>query len=114
LSWIFFRAHSVADAWYVLTHLLSGLPRDLHTAFSKEWIQHTILLDQSWREAVVAAAGLLACLVVSMVKRKGSADVSDFLKNKSLPARWALYYALICTLVLFAVYEKGAFIYYQF
>jgi D-alanyl-lipoteichoic acid acyltransferase DltB (MBOAT superfamily) len=114
LSWIFFRAESVSDAWYVLTHLVDGLPLDLHAVTSKQWIQHNILLDQSWREAAVVCLTLMLCVVISIVKRKSTSDVLEFLRTKTLTARWALYYALLCALILFAVYEKGSFIYYQF
>jgi len=113
-SWIFFRATTLSDAAYIISNQFAWSSPAAMGIATGEWVKHNLFLDQSWREVMVAVAGLSVCTVVAVVKNKWSTDVTRFLGSQSLMARWALYYALLFALIVFSVNEKGTFIYYKF
>lgn len=111
LTWIFFRAGSLSDGWYVLSHLWVSSGQ----SESSEYILRNIFLGQSSREFFVIITLLIFTGIISfVVQRTGKRNLVDFLESRSLPFRWAVYYVLIFSTMIFAVYGNGAFIYYKF
>jgi alginate O-acetyltransferase complex protein AlgI len=99
--WIYFRSNSLTDAWYVTTHLFSGLNMSAINAMGVE--RHT------WG---VSLAMLALMLLVEWLTR-----------IKTLPVWWnttgrvprVIFLNLILTLILFfGVFEHRTFIYFQF
>jgi len=110
LAWIFFRAGSLSDGWYVLMHLVS--PFQLTSA---EYIHRNIFLGQSSREFfVVINLLVLSALISYIVQRSGKRDLGSFLKDRSLFFRWGIYYMLVFSIVVFTIYGNSGFIYYKF
>jgi len=111
-AWIFFRAASLSDAWYVISHLIVSVG-DKQT--SADYISRNIFLRQSSREFVVIILLLVLTSTISfVVKRTGKRDFCGLLESRSLPYRWSLYYLLVFSIVVFAVYGNSGFIYYRF
>jgi len=114
-AWIFFRAKNLDDALYIVTHLLPLNASDKSFDTFTHFIEHNIFLKQSSREFCVALLCLGFIGIVSFVAhRNGNHDFSSFWVSRSLPVRWILYYALVFSIIFFAVYESNTFIYYQF
>ena len=108
-AWIFFRANSLNDAWYIVNHLFS-LPADLSldSLTSPFDTNHLLALTD-----FMAVWGLLSLLLLLdwMDSRWG---LLNLFSRRHIVLRWAIYY----TLVLAILYAYGAapqeFIYFQF
>jgi alginate O-acetyltransferase complex protein AlgI len=100
-AWIVFRAKNMGDAFYVFTHLTT------------KWDFHSIATEQFLlRQFPVAVA---AILVLEFGQLWGRAvSVPSFVGRLQTPARWALYASLVMAVVMFGVYRKTQFIYFQF
>jgi D-alanyl-lipoteichoic acid acyltransferase DltB (MBOAT superfamily) len=102
LSWVFFRAKSVGDAWLVLTRIgeqLAELPE--------------LLASYPFGSAQITGAMLVVLLVVieffderrSIFARLAAAPVA---------LRWGAWYAVLAALVLLGRWQAQEFIYMQF
>jgi len=98
-GWIFFRARSLADALYIITHSFQGVSASFNTAFNSEELAIAIL-----------SIGFLET-IHAMQRRQG---VRAWLSTKPWYYRWAIYYAMATALFLFAQSDAQPFIYFQF
>jgi hypothetical protein len=112
-AWIFFRAERLGDALYVVSHLPSGLTAA--ALLSPASWSHSLLLDQSWREAALVLAGLGVMTLAGAARSRYGLDSPEvFLQRSPAWARWMAYYAIGFALVIFPAPAARAFIYYQF
>lgn len=101
-SWIFFRANSLSDAFYIITHLFSGF-----LSAYNYLIQISILKD--------ILLGLFAVLfmeIIHIIQEKIS--ITQLINNKHMAIRWAIYFIMIFGILLFGVFKEMSFIYFQF
>ena len=97
-TWIFFRANSMSDALYVLSHLfddLAGLSRRGRFAFDGFILLFLLFME-----------------FVHYVHR--TRGLSNLFADRPALERWSLYYALVMITVLFGSYSQQRFIYFQF
>lgn len=100
VAWIFFRATSLADAWYILTHLFAGFT----------W-QAPDRIGLGATTALVVLCSIALMELYEWLRQRGVFQIS------LLPwwSRWACYYALVLLIVLFGVlHSQAQFIYFQF
>jgi alginate O-acetyltransferase complex protein AlgI len=110
LAWIPFRASNFGDAWYVFTHLFSGIGNwfDLGAA------------SIQFRGIGLNLVELLYCIVFASVVViydiiDGHRNVWELLKASPRPIRWAVCYALLILVLFFGPYNQAQnFIYFQF
>jgi alginate O-acetyltransferase complex protein AlgI len=101
VAWIVFRAKNMSDAVYVLTHLASG------------WDFHNIATDQFWlRQLPIAVAAILVLEIGQLWHR--AAPIPQLVGRLPITARWALYAGFVLLVLMFGVYRKTQFIYFQF
>ncbi len=105
-GWIFFRADSLADAWYVLTHCLSGLRWDLGSGLSGLQFK-----DVRMGDVALGGAGILALEAAQWV---GAHPGFKERFGRQPALRWGAYCAGLFIMALFGVYEHVNFIYFQF
>lgn len=99
-AWIFFRANTLSDAYYISTHLLS---------FDASHLGQLGLSREDW--LVV----LLAIVVMEIVHLKQRhRGIREQLAYKPAWIRWAAYYALMLACLIFGVFTASQFIYFQF
>jgi len=101
LAWIVFRAENLNDAVYVVTHLLSG------------WNFQEIKTPQFLLRQLPVAVGAIIALEVGQLWW-ARATLPSALARVGLPGRWALYAAFVMLVVMFGVFRKTQFIYFQF
>jgi alginate O-acetyltransferase complex protein AlgI len=120
-AWIFFRANSLSDATYIITHLFSGydpntlglileqLKATLGTNF-----QLKILLPNLTPAQIlfIVAVEVLFLELVQLFQRRLS--LIQVVAAKPLLVRWSVYYVMIFFILLFGVFEQSKFIYFQF
>lgn len=101
VSWIFFRADNIQDAWLLLRRLF------VFTDFR-------LTLPVFGRyELLLAFGSILILETVHLLERRVS--LGDLVGRLPSAARWTLYYAFTMAILLFGVInQKQAFIYFQF
>jgi len=97
-AWIVFRAGSLGDAWYIATHLMQNWD------FQQVKTEHFLM-----RQMPVA----LAAIAVLEIGQLWTVPV---IRLGQLPrlTRWAAYASFCLLVVMFGVYQKTQFIYFQF
>src|SRR6266481_3093969 len=101
VAWILFRAKNMGDAAYIFTHLATG------------WDFQSIATEQFLlRQIPVAFAAILALEIGQLWNR--AVSVPSIVGKLPVVARWALYASFVMMVVMFGVYNKMQFIYFQF
>ena len=113
-AWIFFRADSISDAWYVVTHLFSGLahPR----AYVVEGIQ---AFRGSGMTTGLGLGGLIQALVCIFVLvgydfLALKQDVWGRLGRLAKPIHYGLYFVLLFVILYSRQLGEYEFVYFQF
>ncbi|HEU0124439.1 MAG TPA: MBOAT family O-acyltransferase [Bryobacteraceae bacterium] len=101
LAWIIFRAQTLQDAAYVVTHLANGWD------FSAIATPHFLL-----RQMPVAIAAIAALELGQSWQRASS--FTNVIRQWPMPVRWTAYAAFVMAVMLFGVYRGTEFIYFQF
>jgi alginate O-acetyltransferase complex protein AlgI len=101
LAWIIFRANTLQDAWYILSH------------FYKNWDISAISTPQFLLRQLPVALIAVATLECVQWFRRHPEVTSNF-PPLPMPARWLAYIAAILLILLFGVFRSNQFIYFQF
>jgi hypothetical protein len=96
---VFFRAGSMKDAWYILTH------------FPGTNVVQLPLIYNFQELGMMLGVVILITVVNIIQERRGS--IRQMIKTKPLMVRWVLYYLLIITILL-GMQKTSQFIYFQF
>jgi alginate O-acetyltransferase complex protein AlgI len=101
VGWVVFRATSLGDAGYILSHFWRG------------WDFHSIITEQFLlRQMPVAAGGILLLEMVQLLN--GRVRVADAIAQAPLVPRWAFCLSFVFLVLMFGVFRNAAFIYFQF
>ncbi|MBN2414016.1 MBOAT family protein [candidate division KSB1 bacterium] len=99
-SWIFFRARSVSEAIYIISHIFSDLPHmnlsDLYNTFFSK----------------IALLAIVCMETINFIQRKTS--IRDWINGQPIIIRWSLYYSILIVIYLFGQFKEQKFIYFQF
>jgi alginate O-acetyltransferase complex protein AlgI len=101
-GWIFFRAHSIGDAFYIVTHLFANL--SFRGAFSN--------LGMDGFNVALSVLVILFMEFIHLLQRHR--QMRSFLSAKPWYVRWAVYYALVMAILFFGKMGEQSFIYFQF
>jgi hypothetical protein len=114
LGWVFFRAPSLGDAWYVLTHLGAGLGGQLAALAAREPValRDVLFLGFASSKLVLATAAVSALLAVERLQAGG--PMRARLAMAAAPLRWAAYACAVLTIMTLGVFQSARFIYFQF
>ncbi len=102
IGWVFFRARSLHDAQYILTHSFQGVRNSISTfgtVFNTE-------------DLAIALFCILFLEVIHAFQRRRG--VRLWIAGKPWYYRWSIYYAMATALILFAQSDAQPFIYFQF
>lgn len=113
-GYIFFRAETISDAFYIVTHLFAGWGNVAARFHDPEVWSYPVFLGQPREEFLIALISILAMESVHVIQRRGS--IREKLSGKPTWLRWSLYHALVVSIFLFGKIFSGAreFIYFQF
>jgi alginate O-acetyltransferase complex protein AlgI len=100
LSWVFFRAESLSDALYVVTHLWTGISGT-----------RALLFETGTYNLLVVALGAAVVIWIDMIGR--TPRIAAILEQP-VWFRWPAYYALASAILLLGADTRAAFIYFQF
>ncbi|WP_414661881.1 MBOAT family O-acyltransferase [Horticoccus sp. 23ND18S-11] len=101
LAWVPFRANTLSEAGYILTHLAS------------DW-DFTAVKTQNFhlKQFAPAVCGVVLLEILQLLNRQGRLRPS--LRSLAPPLQWMVYIGFILTIILFGVYSSHSFIYFQF
>lgn len=104
LAWVFFRANSVSDAFYVITHLFSG----------GSFAEALAFMGMSTMSVIKIAVIIIALTVYDFYGRK--TDVIKKFRELKLPIRWIVYIASAVVVIAVKVHNgaDASFIYFKF
>ena len=110
IAWIFFRADSISDAFFIVTHLHNGVILHFANAWKKMTVDMLITTFGLWK--------LLAAILVLMIYDYFSLkhDIPKEMSRWKLPLRWLIYVGLT-TLIIINKLHGGTtqqFIYFNF
>lgn len=112
-AWIFFRANTLADAGYIVRHLLDGVGTLGMDVRSLAFIKMNVLMRRDKWDFVIAMLALGVLFAVHVAQRKGS--VRELLAHRGAWLRWGLSYAVVIAVLFFGAFnESQQFIYFQF
>jgi len=120
-AWIFFRAHSLSDALYISGNIFTGLGPflgSIYTGLLRGDLLHSVILPEvralgySGYEFSVAIGSIAFLETVHVLQRHGG--IRHMLAGRPLILRWALYYALVGSIVIFGKFGFEEFIYFRF
>jgi D-alanyl-lipoteichoic acid acyltransferase DltB (MBOAT superfamily) len=106
---IIFRAKSLSDALYAITHLGTGLSSRAGIKMSFERL-YSLGLDRYGLLIAVLSIAIME-LIYGIEKQS---QMRQMFSGKPVWVRWPLYYLLILFLIFFGEYNDHAFIYFQF
>src|SRR6202007_2397242 len=109
VAWIFFRANSVGQAWYILSHLTQGLAMKILHHQDKAY-QFDLRLGRS--NFIVSVLAIMTMECLHLIQRHRG--IRHMLAEKPIWLRWTVYYVLIFGILLFGVFDQHSFIYFQF
>ena len=109
-AWIFFRANSVSDAFFIIKHSITGLSANFSTLYHHTHMKLDLGLPRS--EILIGLAAVLLMEIIHIMQYRF--HIRDWIRSKPAYVRWGIYYAAIIIIVYYGVYEKRQFIYFQF
>lgn len=101
VAWIVFRSKNMDDAVYVFTHLASG------------WNFREIGTEQFLMRQMPVALIAIAVMETGQLLQ-GRVAVHSLLRDSPLIVRWGLYASFVMGVLMFGIYQKAQFIYFQF
>lgn len=108
-AWVFFRANSVSNAFYIIKHSITGLYDNL---FNLYYLPLSSTLGISKQELFIGIAAILLMEIIHIMQNKYI--IRDWINEKPVYIRWGIYYLFFFIIVFIGVYEKRQFIYFQF
>ena len=102
-AWIFFRANSISDALYIVTHLFAWNGLNYRQFSSYQFFQY---------ELSIVALAIALMEMIHLFQQWGS--VRQLISQRPIWVRWAIYYTLIFLILIFGEFGTKEFIYFQF
>jgi alginate O-acetyltransferase complex protein AlgI len=118
-AWIFFRANSLAEGWYVASHLFTGLdalPRLLSCAgchVAGQGLLKTITFDLPLANFPMAAIGVLVLMAVELPRDLANTRMGHAFQ-KYTPLRWLVYVLLALSIMALGTNGQASFVYFKF
>ena len=107
LAWVFFRAQTVMEAWYILTHLFTGW-----NSLVFEHNTQGLYILGSYRFFMTSLILIAIMEGVHILQKNNS--ITDMLNQKPIWVRWPIYYILVISILLLGNFNNQEFIYFQF
>jgi alginate O-acetyltransferase complex protein AlgI len=120
LAWIFFRAKTPADAWYIVSHLTSGYGTETIGTLTHH-LRETLgapgpflVAFQDIGSALVLLVATVQWLLFELLETLGAHGWFERFQRWPRALRLGAYYAFALNVLIFGVFEQSRFIYFQF
>lgn len=113
LAWIFFRANTVSDAFYIVSHLFSGIGSWPQNLVNPTFLKLNVMLGKDKFDFIVANLAIVFLLITHYLQRGRSGRT--LLNSQNTAVRWAFYFAIVFSILFLGAFnESQQFIYFQF
>jgi len=112
ISWIFFRAESTKEAWYIFSHFFTGIVNYFVAIPSSGFFTPEVLLGQSPQRFIITFGAIAFLIFVQLMQRKGS--IIKFLSAKPIYMRWPIYVIILWSIIFLGQFGENQFIYFVF
>ena len=114
LAWVFFRAQTASDAFYLIKNSVVGIPQQIKDIISNNLNArlHILYINQTAVEFITAFFFIIIMALIHHSQKNKSFD--QWLIAKKQPFRWAFYYFLVISFICFGIFNRSEFIYFQF
>lgn len=113
-AWVFFRAMNINHAFAMLTSSFKHIPQQIYAIFANVNMARLNLLYAN-KDSSVLFLTILFCVLVFIIEwKQKNRNIVDYFATFNKPLRYATYLFLIYGSILFGVFEKNQFIYFQF
>lgn len=108
-TYIFFRANTVTDAFYVIKNMFS----DFGLIFSGGYFKARLDIIGFYSNNGVA---LVLCILFMLAVEKWTdgTNLPQRIAKCAAPVRWAFYYTILILIIFFGYFGQSQFIYFQF
>jgi len=113
VAWIFFRANSISDAFYIVTHLFSGFGNLAANVTNHKMLRANITLGQDRWQFLLAISGIALMESIHVLQSRGIGFL-QVLSRQPIWLRWGLYYTIILVFLFARTSSSQSFIYFQF
>lgn len=113
-AWIFFRATSMAQAFEMIASSFHHIPQQLSAIASNADLARLKLLYVNKESSILFLSVIFCTLVFIVESRQKERNIADYFASLSKPVRYATYLILIYGSIIFGIFEKNQFIYFQF
>jgi len=110
--WIFFRADTISDAYYIVTHLPTGWPEAF--AFQELANVASTVFGHSDFSFIAITLTLWVVLIVVMFAVEYHEHPHHLFQNWPSSARWPAYWLVILAIFALGSFGSSPFIYFQF
>jgi len=111
-AWIFFRANNLSDAFYVVTHLTTGLGEALPNLYRPDiLVQNVFIGVKKWEFILMLGLIVFTFLTDWLTKNR---EIGDLLFREPAWVRWPVYYMLILSTLILGIFGESQFIYFKF
>ncbi|PKV63239.1 MBOAT family O-acyltransferase [Pontibacter ramchanderi] len=113
LAWVFFRANTIGDAWYITTNIFMGFTESLSTITSSSVaFKYYILLGKAKEVFVLALLFIAVLIIIDSIQERYR--IKSLIVSYPSLLRLSLYSFLIITIILYGNFSNTEFIYFQF
>jgi alginate O-acetyltransferase complex protein AlgI len=109
-TFIFFRANSVQEAFYIAEHVFTGIPDLVSKVLNHQSVFEEIGLRKP--DLILSIALIMFLEAVHYFQTR--VNIPDTFVRKPAIVRWTVYCALIVVIVFLGYFEERQFIYFQF
>lgn len=113
-SWIFFRAANVQESLSIITKSFSQIPAQINAILTNHLNSrlHLLYINQPAQEFFLALAFI--SIMIAIHYAQGNQAFEKWILGMRKRNRWSFYYFLVVCVVLFGVFNRSEFIYFQF
>ncbi len=109
ITWIFFRANTLSDAFYILSNIFA----DFSLWFTSGYFERTLSSIAFYENNGVAIVlSIVFLLIIEMYEGKG--NFLNKINNSHFIVRWIFYYIILILILFFGYFGQSQFIYFQF
>ena len=113
-SLILFRANSLTDAWFIITHLFSGVGQFILHGHSIADLKLLGNLGVDFDKSQIII-GIIAIAFLELLQwLQNGKDINTALNEQPWWGRWTLYYIIMLAIVSYGIFGAAQFIYFQF
>jgi D-alanyl-lipoteichoic acid acyltransferase DltB (MBOAT superfamily) len=112
-AWVFFRANTIGDAWYIVTHMFSGFSKSIQLIVSNAFIRTQYLFLGENIYIIMISFGAIALLLL-LENMQSKTRIRTSLMRYPFPLRLVFYNLIIVAILLYGNFSNAEFIYFQF